>query len=133
MSMRPKSSRGIWTAMSYGQTSYLGSAIVGFVFGNLLFLLLYLFDDGQVGRPSGYMDQLPTLAACALGSMAAVLAIAAILNYVIGRQIMDGLALQREIYSQADLPLLPRTEPSPYDLGVAAVPESQKQPEPEAA
>jgi hypothetical protein len=110
--------RRILTAMSYGELSYVGSALIGFVAGNVMFLLLYMVDSNP-GESSGYADQLPTLAAILIGSVVAMSGLAALFNYVVGRQIMEEIALQRRAHPASDSPVAPRADAAERGAAVA--------------
>ena len=53
---------GATQATSYGPFRYVHSIIVGFVAGNIAFLVGVALNDGKAG-----IDQLPILLACSLG------------------------------------------------------------------
>jgi hypothetical protein len=119
----------ILETMSYGPASYVRSLVIGFLAGNFVFLLLFAGSGDRTGYALNYLDQVRTLAACAIGCMVLALALAAAINYIVGSRIQRELEVQRELFSGPDLPpFLPHPDVPAYDLGVMRPTNPAKQP-----
>lgn len=87
-------SRGPIDAISYGPFGYLQSAVVGFILGTVLFLLLFKSDSGDGGTA-----MLPVLLMCA-GGLSMLLLLGAVGgNYVIGRRIREARELSNALFA----------------------------------
>jgi hypothetical protein len=91
-------------SIAYGPFHYPRSAVLGFVLGSIVYLLLAPPGGFTAGRTSDVGANVELLLACTSGAVTLLLLLSVGANYIIGKQVRLARALQDSLLGERPVP-----------------------------